>query len=136
MYTIILYRRPDVSTLFFQPDSDVWQNPNLINFYQHIKDEGILMSDTIELSEDQLIMKKTMVWKNFESWSQYVDDFILAFPTYASDRDTFHTAHNSQYLVKTFFNDEVELKSVGTINASVIIHNNSGVISSSYVITE
>lgn len=136
MYTIILYRRPDVSTLFFQPDSDVWQNPNLINFYQHIKDEGILMSDTIELSEDQLIMKKTMVWKNFESWSQYVDDFILAFPTYASDRDIFHTAHNSQYLVKTFFNDEVELKSVGTINASVIIHNNNGVISSSYVITE
>jgi hypothetical protein len=136
MYTIILYRRPDVSTLFFQPDSPTWQDPSLINFYQSIKDAGTLISDTIEISEDQLIMKKTMVWKDFESWYEYVNDFVSAFPTYAGNREDFHEAHNSQFLIKTFFNTEVELSSVGTIDASVTIYNNNGVISSSYIINE
>jgi len=136
MYTVILYKRPDVSTQFFQPDSLTWQNPYLIDFYQRIKDDGTLVSDTIELSEDQLIMKKTMVWKDFESWYEYVNDFVSAFPTYSENRETFHKTTNSQYLVKTFFNDEVELSSSGNINATVTIHNNDGVISSSYVIIE
>lgn len=136
MYTVILYKRPDVSTQFFQPDSLTWQNPYLIDFYQRIKDDGTLVSDTIELSEDQLIMKKTMVWKDFESWYEYVNDFVSNFPTYSENRETFHKTTNSQYLVKTFFNDEVELSSSGNINATVTIHNNDGVISSSYVIIE
>lgn len=134
MYTVILYKRPDVSTPFFQPDSGAWQNPDLLSFYQRIKDNGTLVSDTIEMSEDQLIMKKTMVWKDFESWYEYVNDFTPAFPEYSENRDNFHLAHNSQYLVKTFFNEEVELSSVGNLNASVTIHNNNGVISSSYVV--
>jgi hypothetical protein len=136
MYTIILYKRPDVSTPFFQPNSETWQNPDLLNFYQSIKDNGTLVSDTIEITEDQLIMKKTMVWKDFERWYEYVNDFVSNFPTYAENREIFHQEHNSQYLVKTFFDDEVELSSLGNINASVTIHNNNGVISSSYVINE
>lgn len=134
MYTVILYRRPNVSTPFFQPDSETWQNPDILNFYQSIKELGKLVSDTVEMSEDQLIMKKTMVWGDFEKWYEYVNDFTLSFPEYSEDRNNFHLTHSSQYLVKTFFAEDVELSSVGNLNASVTIHNNNGIISSSYVV--
>lgn len=134
MYTIILYKRPNVSTPFFQPNSETWQNPDLLNFYQSIKDSGTLVSDTIEITEDQLIMKKTMVWKDFKRWSEYVNDFVSNFPTYSENRENFHVATNSQYSVKTFFTEETELSSVGNFNVSVTIHNTGSVISSSYII--
>lgn len=135
MYTVILYKRPNISVPFFQPDSAIWQSPELNAYYQSIQDSGTLVSDTVEFSDDQLIMKKTMVWLSIEKWHEYVVDFLQRYPTYYLDRETFHNENQSQFLVSTFSSETVELTSVGNLQADITIQNVNGVISSSYVLT-
>lgn len=135
MFTIILYKRPTISVPFFQPNSAVWQSPELNAYYQSIQDSGTLVSDTIEFSIDQLIMKKTMVWHSSEKWQNYATEFAVAFPNYAFDRQTFHNENQSQFLVKTFLNENYSISSSGGLQANITIENVNGVISSSYVLT-
>lgn len=119
MYTVILYKRPSIEVGFFQPSSTTWSNPELVSYYQKIKDDGILISDIIETTEDNLIMKKVLTWKDFNTWLAYVEDFIRKFPNYSTEREQFHTDTNSQYSVNTFTLPENMITVVGNLNVTV-----------------
>jgi hypothetical protein len=119
MYTVILYKRPSIEVGFFQPSSTTWSNPELFSYYQKIKDDGILISDIIETTEDNLIMKKVLTWKDFNTWLAYVEDFIRKFPNYSTEREQFHTDTNSQYSVNTFTLPENMITVVGNLNVTV-----------------
>lgn len=136
MYTVILYKRPTISVPFFQPDSNIWQNPELIAYYQSLQLDGTLIADTIEFSEDQLIMKKTMTWQSLEKWYDYVTEFTRRFPEYSEYREMYHQTTNSQFLVKTFYNESIEMLSNGNLNAAVTIQKIDGIVCSTYVLEE
>jgi hypothetical protein len=101
MLTTIIYIRPSTEVEFFQPNSPVWQDPTLLAYYQKIQDSGILVSDIITYSEDNLTMTKVMTWKSIEDWAEYVYEFTNLFPNYSSDRTAYHLMTGSHCKVKT-----------------------------------
>lgn len=119
MYTVILYVRPSIEVPFFQPDSPTWQNPTIINYYNLLQVSGTLLSDVIEYSADNLVMKKLMTWKSFSDWNAYLDDFLTTFPNYYIEREQFHTANNSDFLINTYLSPTILISSTGKLNASI-----------------
>jgi hypothetical protein len=119
MHTVILYKRPSTSVGFFQPDSPTWADINLTNYYQQIKDDGILIADVIEISEDNLVMKKTLTWKDLATWQAYVQDFITRFPNYSTERHNYHISTGSSYTVNTYELPTVLITTVGNLQATI-----------------
>jgi hypothetical protein len=119
MHTVILYKRPSTSVGFFQPDSPTWADTRLTEYYQKLKDDGILISEVIEISEDNLVMKKTLTWKDFNAWQAYVDDFVTQFPNYSTERHYYHVANGSSYTVNTYELPTALITSVGNLQATI-----------------
>ena len=134
MYSVILYKRPSVDVPFFQPDSDTWKNQGLIDFYNQLQTTGVLISDAIEFSEDNLVMKKIMTWKSFEDWSSYVNNFVESFNTYALDRHSFHEVNNSQYLINTYLSNFDLVNTTGNLTATITLSVVDNVAHATYTI--
>lgn len=132
MYTVILYKRPSTNVRFFQPDSPTWNDSVLTDYYQQIKDLGILVSDVIEISDDNLVMKKTLTWKDFNHWQSYVEDFVAKFPNYSTDRHEYHLANNSSYSVNTFTDIATLITTVGNLYATIELVIVDGVAQATY----
>lgn len=134
MYTVILYKRPSTNVGFFQPDSPTWQDPALLAYYQKIKDDGILISDVIEISDDNLIMQKILTWKDFDTWQAYVENFVNKFPNYSVERHEYHLANNSSYSVNTFTDIVTLITTVGNLDTVVELSLVNGVVQASYTL--
>jgi hypothetical protein len=134
MHTVILYKRPSTSVGFFQPDSPTWADTKLTDYYQKIKDDGILISDFIEMSEDNLIMKKTLTWKDFDTWQTYVEDFVTQFPNYSTERHDYHISTDSSYSINTFADLTTLITSVGNLLVTVELAVVNDVVQATYVL--
>jgi hypothetical protein len=134
MHTVILYKRPSTSVGFFQPDSPTWADTKLTDYYQKIKDDGILISDVIEMSENNLVMKKTLTWKDFDTWQAYVEDFVTQFPNYSTERHDYHIANGSSYSVNTYALPTVLITTVGNLQATIELAIVNDVAQATYVL--
>jgi hypothetical protein len=134
MHTVILYKRPSTNIGFFQPDSPTWADPSLLAYYQKLKDDGTLISDVIEISDDNLVMKKTLTWKDFDAWQAYVEDFVTQFPNYSVERHEYHIANGSSYTVNTYALPTTLITSVGNLYATIELAVVNDVAQASYTL--
>lgn len=90
MYTHqVIIIRPDTTNEFYYYVNDVLNDSFYISLSAQAKTDGKILSEDLVISDDELILERTVVWDSKESFDDFLEQWLIYKPNHKSDFQTY-----------------------------------------------
>jgi len=88
-HKVVLYRNNTIYN-FFYDEFNILNDPFYIDLISKYKLNGSIISENQNVSEDELVFEKTIIWNTQESFESFYNEYIAQYPDYRDKFDKYN----------------------------------------------